>query len=118
MKLILTITLTLICFSAAFGQGGNESAPIVEKDIAYKDWIYKDVQTGADVNLRKFIAGKKLVMVVYFAPWCPNWKHDVSFVQSMYEKYKAKGFDVVAIGEYDPVQSMKSHVAQYKLTFP
>jgi hypothetical protein len=45
------------------------------------------VQTGAETNLRKFTAGKKLVMVVYFAPWCPNWKHDAKFVESMYEKY-------------------------------
>lgn len=118
MKLILALSLTLICFAVSFGQGGNESAPLIQKDIAYKDWTYKNVQSGSDVSLRKFIQGKKLVMVVYFAPWCPNWKHDLPFVQSMYDKYKSKGFDVVAVGEYDPVESMKSHIAQYKLTFP
>jgi peroxiredoxin len=118
MKLILILTFALTCIAPAFAQGGNESAPLVEKDIAYKDWTYKDVQSGAEINLRKFTSGKKLVMVVYFAPWCPNWKHDISFVQSMYDKYKSKGFDVVAVGEYDPVDSMKSHIAQYKLAFP
>jgi len=118
MKFIFTAALILSGLTSAFGQGGNEQSPIVEKDIAYKDWVYKNVQTGTDMNLRKFTVGKKLVMIVYFAPWCPNWKHDLAFVQAMYDKYKLNGFDVIAVGEYDPVDSMKAHIAQYKLSFP
>lgn len=118
MKFIFALTFIISGVVFAHGQGGNELSPIVEKDIAYKDWVYKNVQTGADTNLRKFTSRRKLVMVVYFAPWCPNWKHDVRFVESMYEKYKANGFDVIAVGEYDPVDSMKAHIAEYKLTFP
>ncbi len=116
MKLIFAATLVLSSFVFSFAQ--NEQSPIVEKDITYNDWVYKNVQTGNDMNLRKFTVGKKLVMVVYFAPWCPNWKHDLAFVQAMYEKYKGSGFDVIAVGEYDPVDSMKSHIGQYKFTFP
>jgi len=116
MKFLFALVLALSSLSFAFAQ--NEQSPIVEKDITYKDWVYKDVTTGTDTNLRKFTSGKKLVMVVYFAPWCPNWKHDLTFVQSMYNKYKGDGFDVIAVGEYDPVDSMKIHIAEYKLSFP
>ena len=118
MKFIFALALVLTSFGFGFAQGGNEQSPIVEKDIAYKNWVYKNVQTGADTDLRVAAAGKKLVMVVYFAPWCPNWKHDVRFVQSMYEKYRASGMEVIGVGEYDPVDSMKSHIAEYKLSFP
>src|SRR5215210_6509007 len=103
MKFVFALAIVLSSFVFVLGQ--NEQSPLVEKEIAYKDWIYKNVQTGDDMNLRKFTFGKKLVMVVYFAPWCPNWKHDLSFVQSLYDKYKINGFDVVAVGEYDPVAS-------------
>ena len=118
MKLVVVLAIILFAVSLSFAQGGNEQSPILEKEIAYKDWVYKNVQTGSEMNLRKFAAGKKLVMVVYFAPWCPNWKHDVRFVESMYEKYKSNGFDVIAVGEYDPVDSMKKHIDEYKITFP
>lgn len=111
-------TLILILSSLVFASAQNEQTPIVEKEIKYKDWVYKNVQTGDDMNLRKFTFGKKLVMVVYFAPWCGNWKHDLPFVQAMYDKYKGNGFDVIAVGEYDPVDSMKAHISQYKVTFP
>lgn len=116
MKFVFVLAVVLSSLFTVFGQ--NEQSPIVEKDLAYKDWTYKDIQTGGEINLRKFTTGKKLVMVVYFAPWCGNWKHDLPFVKSMYDKYKGSGFDVIAVGEYDPVDSMKSHVAQYKLPFP
>ena len=116
MKFVFA-TIFIFC-GLLFSFGQNEIAPIVEKEIGYKDWNYKSVQNGTDTNLRTFTAGKKLVMVVYFAPWCGNWKHDLPFVQAMYDKYKANGFDVIAVGEYDPVDSMKAHISQYKLTFP
>ncbi len=116
MKFVFALAVVLSTFVLTYGQ--NEQAPMVEKEIAYKDWIYKNVQTGTDMNLRKLTVGKKLVMVAYFAPWCPNWKHDAPFVQAMYEKYKLNGFDVVAIAEYDPVESMKAHISQNKFTFP
>jgi hypothetical protein len=118
MKFLLSAAFVFSGLVAAHAQGGNEQSPILEKDIAYKNWVYKNVQSGADLDLRKAAAGKKLVMVVYFAPWCPNWKHDVRFVQAMYDKYKASGLEVIAVGEYDPVDSMKSHIAEYKLSFP
>jgi len=116
MRFLLSLAFILTSFAVVFGQ--NEQSPIVEKDIAYKDWVYKDVVTDKDVNLRKFTNGKKLVMVVYFAPWCPNWKHDLPMVQKFYDKYRDKGFEVIAVGEYDPLDSMKKHIEQYKLTFP
>jgi thiol-disulfide isomerase/thioredoxin len=52
------------------------------------------------VNLREHVKGKKLVMVVYFAPWCGNWKFEAPVVARLYDKYKKDGFDVVAVSEY------------------
>lgn len=116
MRLFYAIAAVILFSAFAFGQ--NEQAPIVEKKIDYEDWVLPNVLTGKDMNLRKFIRGKKLVMVVYWAPWCPNWKHDAAFVQGLYEKYKDKGFDVIGVAEYDPVARMKEHIEAYKLTFP
>lgn len=116
MKGLFALILLSLSFIPVFAQ--NEQSPIVEKAFDYKDWTYKNIRTEGSTNLRDFAKGKKLVMVVYFAPWCPNWKHDVAFVQGLYEKYKANGLDVIGVGEYDPVSAMKSHLEAYKVTFP
>ncbi len=116
MKPLLALAIMLIGLTAAFAQ--NEQAPLQEKEIKYKDWTYKSVRDDKDINLRDFATGKKLVMIVYFAPWCPNWKHEAPFAQKLYEKYKANGFDVVGVGEYDTVAAMKTNLDDKKITFP
>src|SRR6478609_4350437 len=104
MKLILTLCLLLAGLTAAFGQ--DDQAPIVEKDIVYKDWTLKSVRDLQDVDLRDLIKDKKLVAVVYFAPWCHDWGHDAPMLQKLYDKYKGYGFEIVAIGEYGSVDDM------------
>ena len=103
---------------AALTFGQNEQAPIAEKEFAYRDWTYKSLKGDAKVNLREFAGGKKLVMVVYWAPWCPNWEHDMAFVQGLHDKYKGQGLAVIGVGEYDGVSKMRDHIEKNKLTFP
>jgi peroxiredoxin len=116
MRYISAIIFTLLLSGLAIAQ--NEQAPITEKAIAYKDWTHKNISGGGETNLRDFARGKKLVMVVYWAPWCPNWRHDLEFVQKLHEKYSSAGLGVIGVGLYDPVSSMKNHLEHYKLTFP
>ena len=81
-------------------EDGHEWAPILEQKLDYKDWTFKSLKDGAPLNLRELLKGKKLVMVVYFAPWCGNWKAEAPTVWRLYEKYKAQGFEVVGVSEY------------------
>lgn len=110
--------LAVLLFSFVFASAQNEQAPIYEKEFKYKDWTYKNVRDSGETNLRKFANGKKLVMVVYFAPWCPNWRHEAPFAQKLYEKYKANGFEVIGVAEYDTVDAVKANLDAFKITFP
>lgn len=116
MKAFFAVGFILFAFVFAFGQ--NEQSPIVEKEIDYKNWNYKDIQTDKEVNLRDFAKGKKLTVVVYFAPWCGNWRHDAPMIEKLYEKYKGNGLNVIGVGEYGPIVEMKSMYDSFKLTFP
>ena len=116
MKSFFAIAIVLFAFT--FTSAQNEQSPIVEKEINYKNWTYKRVRSGEDTNLRDLTKGKKLVIVVYFAPWCGNWRHDAPFLQKFYDKYKAAGLEIIGVGEYDPVDSMKNNLDFMKITFP
>jgi thiol-disulfide isomerase/thioredoxin len=116
MRLFLVLAILLL--NVIFTSAQSEQAPILEKEITYKDWTYKSVSDAKDLNLREFIKGKKLVMVVYFAPWCPNWRNEAPFAEKLYEKYKSYGFDVVGVGEYDTTAAMKTNLEEKKITFP
>ena len=101
-KAILALTVLLLGYNLGFGQ--NEQSPLVEKNVEYKNWSFKNLRTGDTTDLRSLTKGKKLVMVVYFAAWCPNWKHDAPIVKRLYDKYRASGFEVVGVSEYDTVE--------------
>ena len=115
---ILSILALLLLPAIANAQQAHEYSPLVEKTVNYKDWTLPNLTSDEPQNLRKLMAGKKLVMIVYFAPWCPNWRHDLEFVKSLHDKYAASGLGIIAVGEYDPVDKMKNHLDQYKLAFP
>lgn len=116
MKFVFTVLFILFGLNFTFGQ--NEQAPIVEREISYKNWTLKSIRTGEDVTLSDLAKGKKLVIVVYFAPWCGNWRWDARFLPRLYDKYKDKGLEIVGVGEYDPVTNMKTNLDSLKITFP
>lgn len=116
MKPFFALLITVLAFSIAFAQ--NEQSPMVEKEINYRDWTYKNPKNGADINLRSLTNGKKLTIVVYYAPWCPNWRHDAPMLEKFYQKYKDQGLEIVGVGEYDPLDSIKNNLEFLKVTFP
>lgn len=108
-KLLLFALLVLALVPAlVFAQSSHEYAPLEEKTINYKDWTYKRLVDGKPINLREFSRGKKLVMVVYFAPWCGNWKNEMPVASKLYEKYKTDGFDVIGVSEYGAIDEVKT----------
>lgn len=115
-KTVLAFCLAIVLTIVVSAQ--NEQAPIVEKEIAYKNWTLKSIRTGEDMTLNALAKGKKLVAVVYFAPWCGNWRHDAPMLERLYQKYSPHGFEIVAVGEYDPVSLMKTNLSSLKVTFP
>jgi len=116
MRFYLLLSMLFFVSFDIFGQ--TERAPIQEKVINYKDWTYNSVLDSSKVNLKEFSKDKKLVLVVYFAPWCPNWKNQAPFTQKLHEKYSSQGLGVIGVGEYDSVEAIKKSVEEFKITFP
>jgi thiol-disulfide isomerase/thioredoxin len=113
MRKILSLALVIFVFANAVAavvvSDTHEYAPIQEKKINYKDWTFKRMGTGEPVNLREWAKGKKLVLVVYLAPWCNNWKMEAPVVDRLYEKYKAHGFDVIGVSNYGSERDQQVH---------
>jgi len=97
--LFLSILAVLLLPAIASAQA-HEYSPLVEKSVNYKNWTLPNLKTDEPENLRKLIEGKKLVMIVYFAPWCGNWRHEAPIAAKLYEKYKDQGFQVIGVSEY------------------
>jgi thiol-disulfide isomerase/thioredoxin len=99
-------------------QAGHEYSPLQEKTINYKNWTLNDLKDNKPVELRSLMAGKKLVMVLYFAPWCPNWRNEAPVAARLYEKYKSQGFQVIGVSEYGTRADVKSYFAPWGPPYP
>lgn len=99
LKHFIGLVLTLV-LAPILAQAQHEYAPLEEKIVNYKNWSLISLKDDKPVDLRTLVQGKKLVMVVYFAPWCGNWRYEAPIAEKLYEKYKGQGFEVVGVSEY------------------
>ena len=120
MKKFLIASLLALALApfAVQAQTSHEYSPLVEKTVNYKNWKLPNIQTAIDEDLRTLIAGQKLVMVVYFAPWCGNWKNEAPVALKLYEKYKDQGFLVIGVGEYASPDQVKNFFGEAGPPYP
>ena len=119
MKKIFVLLFALLLTPAlSRAQAGHEYSPLVEKTVNYKNWALPNLTTDKANDLRELIAGKKLVMIVYFAPWCGNWRNEAPIAAKLYEKYKGQGFQVIGISEYASKADVKAYFGEAGPSFP
>jgi len=112
----------ILILTALFGSVGlaqsHEYSPLVEKTVNYKNWSLNDLKDNKPLDLRSAVAGKKLVMVVYFAPWCGNWRNEAPVAAKLYEKYKDQGFAVIGVSEYGSRDDVKNFFGPTGAPYP
>lgn len=117
MKRLLILSILALAASPVLAQT-HEYAPLAEKTVNYKNWTLKNLTTDEPEDLRKLMAGKKLVMIVYFAPWCGNWKQEAPIAAKLYEKYKGQGFQVIGVSEYASRDDVRKYFGEAGPPYP
>jgi len=117
-KLSALIFVFVLSPLLAFAQAGHEYSPLVEKTVNYKNWSLPNLTSDKADDLRSLVAGKKLVMIVYFAPWCGNWRNEAPIAAKLYEKYKGQGFQVIGVSEYATRDDVKKYFGDAGAPFP
>src|ERR1700687_5819209 len=118
MKKLILILFALMIAPAASRAQSHEYSPLQEKTVNYKSWTLNDLAGNKPVNLRALAQGKKLVMVLYFAPWCPNWRNEAPVAAKLYDKYKGQGFEIVGVSEYGLRYDVRAFFGPSGPTYP
>lgn len=116
-KMLLAIACIFAALPLVHAQS-HEYAPVEQKTVNYKNWTLKGLRDDKPVDLRSLIEGKKLVMVVYFAPWCPNWRNEAPIAQALFDKYKERGFQVIGVGEYASRDDVRAYFGPTGPSYP
>lgn len=73
---------------------------------------------GKTFTLKDLSAGKKVVLVDFWASWCPPCRKEIPNVKAQYAKYKDKGFQVISISVDKDIDDWREALAEEKLEWP
>jgi thiol-disulfide isomerase/thioredoxin len=60
----------------------------------------------------------KVVLVNIWAPWCGPCRKEAPGFQSLYKRYKSKGFEILSIAVQTNETDVRSFVSTYAMTWP
>ncbi len=60
----------------------------------------------------------KVVLINFWATWCPPCQREMPLFERVYRKYKDRGFEILAISTDAEVSKVKEFIKEYKLSFP
>ncbi len=74
-------------------------------DLAGKSWTLKDLKG-------------KVVLVNFWATWCPPCQKEMPDLEALYNQYKDQGFVILAFSEDDETNKVAPFIAERKITYP
>ncbi|MBI4691533.1 MAG: TlpA family protein disulfide reductase [Nitrospirae bacterium] len=113
-RTLVFITLSILIISFVSCKKAVETGPAVVDNMA-PDFTLRDI-SGNTIALSAYRG--KVVMVEFWATWCPPCKELVPVLEGLYEKYKDRGFVILAlVSEDDGKDAIESFINEYKVTY-
>lgn len=82
----------------------RQNADFTLSDLQGKQWRLRDLRG-------------KVVLVNFWATWCPPCRKEMPDLQSLYQKYKDQGFVVLSISDEEAAK-VQPFIAERKITYP
>lgn len=88
----------------AIGDEHREQADFTLTDLQGKNWQLKSLQG-------------KVVLVNFWATWCPPCRKEMPDLEALYQRYSEQGLVILAISD-EGRDKVASFIADYKITYP
>ncbi|MBI3828306.1 MAG: redoxin domain-containing protein [Planctomycetes bacterium] len=106
-KTALVVVSLCACLWAAPARALNVGDDAIE--IKAKDWFNSEPLSLAALK-------DKIVVVEFWATWCPPCRKSIPHLIEMYEKYKDKGVVIIGLTN-EPKAAIKDFIGQMKMTY-
>ena len=95
----------------------RERALIRPSAVPLEDFSHRTMD-GRLIRLSEFVRGKPLVLVSFVTAWCKNCNWEQPFVRRLYDRYHARGLDVLLVSHYAHPHDVGKFVERHKPPFP
>ncbi len=107
------LLVALLLYMALFTNSGQVVSSLQEGKPA-PEFKLKTID-GREVSLSDYRG--KVVLINFWATWCPPCKEEMPLFESVYRKYKDRGFEILAVSTDTDIDVVKKFVGEYKLSF-
>jgi len=104
------IILTIFCL---FSFAAKAQEPVLKLNLPYLKIVQLDGKIF-DLEAQK----DKVTLVLFWANWCSICKRDMPALEEIYQKYKARGFEIIAISTDPKRQREKVVTIANKFSYP
>lgn len=117
MNRFIVISLLLLCFTQAglAAEAVKQTLPSVETPFAAPDFTLEG-EGGKTYRLADFRG--QVVLVNFWATWCPPCRREMPSMQRMWQKVKGKGVQVLAINVGEDADTIFEFLGSYPVSFP
>ena len=82
----------------------------------YIDFTQKDVD-GNDFTMSEFVGSAKVIILDFWASWCPDCRKANPNLVALYKEFKDKGLDIVSVSLDTDAEAWKKAIADDKLVW-
>lgn len=83
----------------------------------FTDFELKDMK-GNPVKLSDYVGKGKVVLVDFWASWCPPCRREMPNLVALYKEYKSKGFEIVGVSLDSKQEAWEKGVKDLHITWP
>jgi len=109
------IGLFFSCHLAYAAKPLNQTLPPVEKPFAAPDFSLKS-ESGKIYHLADLRG--QVVVINFWATWCPPCRREMPSMQRMWQKIKGKGITVLAVNVGEDADTIFEFLGAYPVDFP
>lgn len=111
---LLVLSLCLYV-STAYGAGVQKSST----DITYTDGNKIPNITALELSKKISASEGKVIIVDFWATWCPPCKEEIPGFISLYEKYRGKGVEIIGVAlDFEGSKTVKPFAARMGINYP
>ncbi len=110
MQRLLITTLLLLTI---LWPGMGFSAQVGEKAPEFFMNSLDGAKVGSSVN-------ENPLLIIFWATWCQNCKREIPTLEKIYQEFKSKDLDVLAVnaGVNDSIERTKKFMKKYNISYP